>query len=113
MGRNYSNYSNYSKPQNDIQENQTILNSIKEEEKQEDNIENEVKVEQTSSTKYGVVIPNMLYLRSGPSKDDPMISVLEKGQKVEIILKESVNDFYRIHIQDLDGYCMKKFIKVE
>lgn len=113
MGRNYSNYSNYSKPQNNIQENQTILNSIKEEEKQEDNIENEVKVEQTLSTKYGVVIPNMLYLRSGPSKDDPMISVLEKGQKVEIILKESVNDFYRIHIQDLDGYCMKKFIKVE
>lgn len=113
MGRNYSNYSNYSKPQNNIQENQTMLNSIKEEEKQEDNIENEVKVEQTSSTKYGVVIPNMLYLRSGPSKDDPMISVLEKGQKVEIILKESVNDFYRIHIQDLDGYCMKKFIKVE
>ena len=113
MGRNYSNYSNYSKPQNNTQENQTILNSIKKEEKQEDNIENEVKVEQTSSTKYGVVIPNMLYLRSGPSKDDPMISVLEKGQKVEIILKESVNDFYRIHIQDLDGYCMKKFIKVE
>lgn len=113
MGRNYSNYSNYSKPQNNIQESQTMLNSIKEEEKQEDNIENEVKVEQTSSTKYGVVIPNMLYLRSGPSKDDPMISVLEKGQKVEIILKESVNDFYRIHIQDLDGYCMKKFIKVE
>ena len=113
MGKNYSNYSNYSKLQNNTQENQTMLNSIKEEEKQEDNIENEVKVEQTSSTKYGVVIPNMLYLRSGPSKDDPMISVLEKGQKVEIILKESVNDFYRIHIQDLDGYCMKKFIKVE
>lgn len=113
MGRNYSNYSNYSKPQNNTQENQTILNSIKEEEKQEDNIENEVKVEQTSNIKSGVVIPNMLYLRSGPSKDDPMISVLEKGQKVEIILKESVNDFYRIHIQDLDGYCMKKFIKVE
>lgn len=110
MGRNYS---NYSKPQNNTQENQTILNSIKEEEKQENNIENEVKVEQTSSIKSGVVIPNMLYLRSGPSKDDPMISVLEKGQKVEIILKESVNDFYRIHIQDLDGYCMKKFIKVE
>lgn len=113
MGRNYSNYSNYSKPQNNIQENQTMLNSIKEEEKQDDNIENEVKVEQRSSIKSGVVIPNMLYLRSGPSKDDPMISVLEKGQKVEIILKESVNDFYRIHIQDLDGYCMKKFIKVE
>lgn len=113
MGRNYSNYSNYSKPQNNIQENQTILNSIKEEEKQGDNIENEVKVEQTSNIKSGVVIPNMLYLRSGPSKDDPMISVLEKGQEVEIILKESVNDFYRIHIQDLDGYCMKKFIKVE
>lgn len=113
MGRNYSNYSNYSKPQNNTQENQTILNSIKEEEKQENNIENEVKVEQTLSIKSGVVIPNMLYLRSGPSKDDPMISVLEKGQKVEIILKESVNDFYRIHIQDLDGYCMKKFIKVE
>lgn len=113
MGRNYSNYSNYSKPQNNMQENQALLNSIKEEEKQEDNIENEVKVEQTSNIKSGVVIPNMLYLRSGPSKDDPMISVLEKGQKVEIILKESVNDFYRIHIQDLDGYCMKKFIKVE
>ena len=110
MGKNYS---NYFKPQNNVQENQTILDSIKEEEKQENNIENEVKVEQTSSIKSGVVIPNMLYLRSGPSKDDPMISVLEKGQKVEIILKESVNDFYRIHIQDLDGYCMKKFIKVE
>lgn len=110
MGRNYS---NYSKPQNNIQENKTILNSTKEEEKQENNIENEVKVEQTSSIKSGVVIPNMLYLRSGPSKDDPMISVLEKGQEVEIILKESVNDFYKIHTKDLDGYCMKQFIKVE
>lgn len=110
MGRNYS---NYSKPQNNIQEKQTILNSIKEEEKQENNIENEVKVEQTSNIKSGIVIPNMLYLRSGPSKDDPMISVLEKGQEVEIILKESINDFYKVHTKDLDGYCMKKFIKVE
>lgn len=110
MGKNYS---NYFKPQNNVQENQTILDSIKEEEKQENNIENEVKVEQTSSIKSGVVIPNMLYLRSGPSKDDPMISILEKGQKVEIIFKESVNDFYKIHTKDLDGYCMKQFIKVE
>ena len=110
MGKNYS---NYFKPQNNVQENQTILDSIKEEEKQENNIENEVKVEQTSCIKSGVVIPNMLYLRSGPSKDDPMISILEKGQKVEIIFKESVNDFYKIHTKDLDGYCMKQFIKVE
>lgn len=110
MGRNYS---NYSRPQNNMQESKTIVNSIKEEEKQENNIENEVKVEQTSSIKSGVVIPNMLYLRSGPSKDDPMISVLEKGQEVEIILKESINDFYKVHTKDLDGYCMKKFIKVE
>ena len=110
MGKNYS---NYFKPQNNVQENQTILDSIKEEEKQENNIENEVKVEQTASIKSGVVIPNMLYLRSGPSKDDPMISILEKGQKVEIIFKESVNDFYKIHTKDLDGYCIKQFIKVE
>lgn len=110
MGRNYS---NYSKPQNNIREDQTSLNIIKEEEKQKNNIENEVKIEQTPNIKSGVVIPNMLYLRSGPSKDDPMISVLEKGQKVEIILKESINDFYKVHTKDLDGYCMKKFIKVE
>lgn len=110
MGRNYS---NYSRPQNNVQGNQTILDSIKKEEKEENNIENEIKVEQTSSIKSGVVIPNMLYLRSGPSKDDPMISVLEKGQEVEIILKESTNNFYKVHTKDLDGYCMKQFIKVE
>lgn len=108
MGRNYS---NYSKPQNNIQENQTSLNIIKEEEKQDN--DNELNIEQTPNIKTGVVIPNMLYLRSGPSKDDPMISVLEKGQKVEIMLKESTNDFYKVHTKDLDGYCMKQFIKVE
>lgn len=132
MGRNYT---NYSKPQND-QHNSvvTVQSSDKDEEvlnnTQDENIEalnnqvNEATIngdlieanisnnEEIVEKQNGIVICNMLYLRNGASLKDDVLAVLDRNQKVEIIVKESTNDFYRVHVNDLDGYCMKKFIKI-
>ena len=51
-----------------------------------------------------------LNVRKGASMDDAVITVLEKGSKVNIDVKNSTNEFYKISIDGVDGYCMKKFI---
>ena len=108
MGKDYSNYSNYSKNQNNRNTQMMTINNTSNEVKNEPILE-----EIIHEKKLGKVTANMVYLRNGSSINDEPLSILEKGQKVEILLKESTNDFYRVHVNDLDGYCMKKFIDIE
>lgn len=135
MGKNYT---NYSKPQNNSnnQYNSVVtVQSLDEDKKILDNVQNEeiesvndeldevtikgdlieanvLNNEEPIKKKIGFVICNLLYLRNGHSIDDDVIGILDKNQKVEIILNESTSDFYRVHVNDLDGYCMKKYIKI-
>lgn len=123
MGRNYT---NYSKPQNDQHNSVATVQSSDKDENIEalnnqineatingDSIEANISNnEEIVEKQNGIVICNMLYLRNGASLKDDVLAVLDRNQKVEIIVKESTNDFYRVHVNDLDGYCMKKFIKI-
>lgn len=60
-----------------------------------------------------------LKVRTGPSKDDDVLTMLDKGDKVEIDEKLSTNDFYHITVsrnnesEVYSGFCMKEYISIE
>lgn len=51
-----------------------------------------------------------LNLRSQPKKQDNVVIIIPKDQKV-IYLDQIDNDWYKIKYQDYIGYCMKEFLK--
>lgn len=51
-----------------------------------------------------------LNLRRKPNKNSEVISVLDKGQIVVIL--DQVNDFYKVEIDGLIGFCMKSYIEI-
>lgn len=55
----------------------------------------------------GIVIANMLNIRSGPSKDFLPIGTLEKGDKVEY----TVENEEWLKLTNRVGYVMKEFIQ--
>ena len=53
-------------------------------------------------------------IRKEPVKGDNVISVLEAGAKVTIIVEDGNPDWYKVVIKGKKtGYCMKKFISVK
>lgn len=55
-----------------------------------------------------------LRVRNAPGLDSDVICEIEVDSKVEIDESESTEDFYKICTETgIDGYCMKRFIKVE
>lgn len=107
--RNYSNYSKSNNVQNEqLEENlEDQVNPINEP------VIEELNERPINTTKIGVVANcDRVYLRSGASKKDDPIVVLEKGQEVEVLLDESTNDFYRVNVNDNSGYCMKNYIRI-
>lgn len=67
------------------------------------------------NTVNGVVIATKLNVRALPSKDAKVVTVLNKGDVVVIDNNEEVahEKFFKIvTADDIDGYCMKQFIKL-
>lgn len=61
----------------------------------------------------GKVIADQLYVRTGPGKDYDHSMILEKNTEVKIDLDNSNEDFYKVSSSNnIDGYCMKKFIEI-
>lgn len=55
-----------------------------------------------------------LRVRNAPGLDSNVICEIEVDSKVEIDESESTEDFYKICTETgIDGYCMKRFIKIE
>ena len=63
----------------------------------------------------GIVIDcKILRVRNAPGLDSDIICEIEAGSIVEIDEVNSTEEFYKVCTETgIDGYCMKKFIKVE
>lgn len=78
----------------------------------DDNTEKQPKVREPRT---GVVIDCVkLNVRKSPATDANILAEIPVGTKVQIIDKESTKDFYHVcTATGIDGFCMKKFIKVK
>ena len=56
---------------------------------------------------------NLLNVRSQPEADSDVITVIPIDSIVTISNINASQDFYKVLIGDLEGYCMKKFIKIK
>lgn len=56
---------------------------------------------------------NLLNVRSQPESDSDVITVIPIDSIVTISDINASQDFYKVLIGDLEGYCMKKFIKIK
>lgn len=81
-------------------------------EKNDNNVEKQPKVREPRN---GIVVDCVkLNVRKSPSADATVITEIPVGTKVQIIDKESTKDFYHVcTATGIDGFCMKKFIKVK
>lgn len=121
--RNYSLFSNKNTKTNDeqyntldnIQNTESVTNEIKDIEDIE-NIENIENVEKdiSNTIRKGIVSGcDLLHLREDASKNSESLCILNKDNKVDVFLKESKNNFYKVKtIDDIYGYCLKDFIKI-
>lgn len=56
---------------------------------------------------------DLLYLRSDANKESDSLAILSRNEEVEVFIKESTNDFYKVKTSsDIYGYCMKQYIKL-
>lgn len=56
---------------------------------------------------------DLLYLRSDANKESDSLAILSRNEEVEVFIKESTNDFYKVKTSsDIYGYCMKRYIKL-
>lgn len=118
--RNYSLFSNKNAKTNDEQYNaldniqniKSVTNEIEDVEDVED-IEN-VEKDISNTIRKGIVSGcNLLHLREDASKNSESLCILNKDDKVDVFLKESKNNFYKVKtIDDIYGYCLKDFIKI-
>lgn len=57
---------------------------------------------------------NKLNLRAEPAADADVLKELNKGVEVMIYPEESTSDFYKVCTESgIEGYCMKKFVKIQ
>lgn len=68
-----------------------------------------------SLEKYGTVVNcDLLNVRREPNANSNILTVINADQKIKIL--DELDEFYRVLIDDpinsYEGYCMKKFIKI-
>ena len=56
---------------------------------------------------------NLLNVRSQPEADSDVITVIPIDSVITISDVNASQDFYKVLVGDLEGYCMKKFIKIK
>ena len=69
-----------------------------------------------SLEKYGIVVNcDLLNVRKEPNPTSNILTVINADQKIKIL--DELDEFYRVLIDDpinsYEGYCMKKFIKID
>lgn len=81
-------------------------------EKNDNNTEKQPKVREPRN---GAVVDCVkLNVRKSPAADATILAEIPVGTKVQIIDKESTKDFYHVcTATGIDGFCMKKFIKIK
>lgn len=72
----------------------------------------------TASNGVGIVYDCVrLNMRSAPSMTSRVIGVLPSGTQVDVAVKQSTDDFYKVrYITDkyeiIDGYCKREYIRL-
>lgn len=89
---------------------EVIKNEEKDEHKTDDMISEHINEE-----KYGIVVNcDLLNVRREPNATSTILTVINADQKIKIL--DELDEFYRVLIDDpinsYEGYCMKKFIKI-
>ena len=54
----------------------------------------------------------LLNIRERSSLDSYVLGTLNSESEFFIDMKQSTNDFYKINYKDINGYCLKKFVKI-
>ena len=54
-----------------------------------------------------------LNVRKEPSKDAAVLRTILLATEVVINEEESTEDFYKVYVGGLSGFCMKKFINIK
>jgi uncharacterized protein YgiM (DUF1202 family) len=54
----------------------------------------------------------LLNIRKQSSLDSDILVVLNTESEFIINVKQSTNDFYKISYKGVNGYCLKKFVKI-
>lgn len=56
---------------------------------------------------------NLLNVRSKPEPNSEVLTVIPIDSVITISNVNASQDFYKVLVGDLEGYCMKKFIKIK
>lgn len=95
--------------------NDKIIEDVKDEEvkdvKDEDVKDEEVKEEPV--TKGIVVNCFKLNVRRTANKLSKVLTVIEKGTEVIIANAKTSNGFYKVKVNDIEGYCVKDYIEIK
>lgn len=126
---NYQNYSNNKTPNTNTATVEEVVEPVIEETVEavvveepvavaEETVEPTVEVEEPVTaikTIYGVVNGcNLLRVRKTPSTDAEVLCEIDVNSKVEVNEEKSTVDFYKVCTEaGIEGFCMKKFIKIE
>lgn len=121
MSKHFHNYNkqyNNNKPVEPVVEEVTVATSeavADEVVETSEAVVEEVVEEVVENTVYGTVeCKDMLNVRKAPKADAAIACVIKNGSEVIVDVTNSTDDFYKICTEaGLEGYCMKKFIKVD
>ena len=95
-----------------IEQAETLTETEAEELNEEDVMD--VEVTSDGSLTEGVVVNcAKLNMREEAKADSNVVCILDKGDKVTILLDESTEDFYRVSTMTTEGFCMKKYIEIK
>ena len=108
MSKKYTNYSKMVK--------ETIPETVAESEINE-NLEDSYELEPDNKAKdiYGMVTEcKKLNIRIEPDINSKVVCTVDCGSRLIISDDESTNDWYKVCVENgAEGYCMKKFVKVQ
>lgn len=95
--------------------NNKIIEDVKDE-KVKDEIVEDVKdgeVKDETVTKGIVVNCFKLNVRRTANKLSKVLTVIEKGTEVIITNTKTSNGFYKVKVNDIEGYCVKDYIEIK
>ena len=77
-------------------------------------VKEEIKVEEPKAQMVqGVVNCALLNIRSKPSLNSKVETIISRGQVIAINLDKSTPNFYSVYYDGISGFCMKQFINTK
>ena len=97
----------------DNQDINEVTNNSVNSENTVDSVEETANPVTVETTIYGLVFNcEKLNVREMPSKESNVLKVINKECKVKIDLSESSDEWVKVITSDVEGFCMREFIKM-